>query len=418
MSQNQKSITSFFSSKSSSSSSSPFSQLKSVQSKTPASKSPDVLKEKPPTKNSKTKSKRKSENSPKRMKMDDVETTVTEVKKVRISEEQNREDPQSSPPSSPIKSGKRRRVQILESDESGSDTENMITSPAEKPRSPCTPSPAAPSPIPKRKTAKLSKEFRSKLKNRVQTPHVNKLKIQVPEDDSSPEESESSPQPVAARPSPVSSKLASFSYKKRAAAKTETPTPTDNSDTGTIVDDKTGTNKLNVNLKESMSPEKSPNSKNKSSSPSPSKKVSSPKTSPQKKSPVSLKKKTPASKPNTLKAKSPETKPKGKEKAKAAPSGAAKGGSLVSANSNDGYNPGKSNYVPSKDAIWKSGDAVPYKALSETLKVCHTVDLFCYVHRAIDLKFESSENLLTLVKFVNIVNIGLKYHFLYTFSAS
>ena len=356
MSQNQKSITSFFSSKSTSSPSSPFSQLKSVQSN-PTPKSSNVLKEKPPAKNSKAKSKEKSENSPKRVKREEVEAAVSEVKKVRISEEEPREEPRSSPASSPIKPGKRRRVQILESDDSGSDTENMIVSPSNKPASPCTPSAVAPSPIPKRKTAKLSKEFRSKLKNRVQTPHVSKLRVQVPEEVSSPEEAETSPPRVASRPSPVSSKLSSFSYKKRAVS-TETPTCTDKSD-NSGVEDKTVKSELNVDSKESKSPdksEKSPVSTNKGKSPAVKKE---PKT----KSPVAKSKSPPVSKTKT-----PESKPKGKEKATS--SLAAKGGSLVSANSSDGYNPGKSNYVPSEDATWKSGQDVPYKALSDTLKVC------------------------------------------------
>jgi hypothetical protein len=322
--------------------------MKSTQSNFPHSKSPNVLKEKPPTKNSKAKPKKESENSSKRVKSEDVETTTSEVKKVRISEEETHEEPLSSPPSSPIKSGKRRRVQIFESDESGSDTENIITSPTNKPSSPCTPSPSAPAPIPKRKTAKLSKEFRSKLKNRVQTPHVSKLRVEIPKEVSSPEEMETSPPPAVTRPSPVLSKLSSFAYKKRAVS-SETSTSADKSDSNRV-EDKTVTEKLNVDLKETMSPVSS--------------KKSSVADSAEKSPTVKKETKVNLKSSPVSKVKTPESKPKGKEKA------APKGVSLVSANSGDGYNPGKSGYVPSSDAIWNSGVNVPYKALSDTLKVC------------------------------------------------
>ena len=174
---------------------------------------------------------------------------------------------------------------------------------------------------------------------------------------------ETSPPPSSAiRPSPVSSKLSSFSYKKRAVSSEakSSENPADQSDNST--NDKTVTNNnLKVNLKETICPEsseKAPATKNKGKSPVVKKET---------KSPTASKTKTPESKPRMSKTKTPESKPVKKEKE--TPDVASKGVSLVSANSTGGYNPGKSGYVPSKDAIWKSGQDVPYKALSDTLKV-------------------------------------------------
>lgn len=346
----QKSITSFFSNKASSSSTSPFNQLKQTQSKPSKSPEVDVLKDKPPTKNSRAKSEkqtsRQPEKSQKRPKRDEVESAAAEVKKVRIAEDEDADN--SSPPSSPIKSGKRRRVQIIESDESGSDVENTVTAPPPKTASPTTPSPGSSS-IPKRKTAKLSKEFRSKLKNRVQTPHVSKMNAQVTEETSPTSDDMDTSPPCTAvpKPSPISSKLSNFSYKKR-STKVEATTPTISSkvEDGDSKETKRNNSELSVNLKEKMSP--------KSARKSPVKKEASP---------VKKEQKSPSPKVKATKSvKSPNLNPKGKEKA-------SKGVSLVSANTTDGYNPGRTNYVPSQDAPWKAGQEVPYKALSDTLKV-------------------------------------------------
>ncbi|XP_063676800.1 DNA ligase 1-like [Bolinopsis microptera] len=163
---------------------------------------------------------------------------------------------------------------------------------------------------------------------------------------------ETSPPPSSAiRPSPVSSKLSSFSYKKRAVSSENCADKSDNS---------TKDNSLKVNLKETLCPESSEEASVTKS------KGKSPVLKKETKSPTASKTKTPESKPRLSKTKTPESKPVKKEIE--TPGVGSKGVSLVSANSTGGYNPGKSGYVPSKDAIWKSGQDVPYKALSDTLR--------------------------------------------------
>ena len=207
---------------------SPFADLKisPKQNDKSTTKSPEVLKERPTAKNSKAKNSGKSKRRSDGSKDETVEATASVVKKVRISDDVREVEPpspkksisskvKSSPDASPIKSGKRRRVQILESDESGSDIENVvITSPVSE-KTVSTP-PSTPASIPKRKTAKLSKEFRSKLANRVQTPHTSKLRgVEIKDAVSSSEEMEPSPVRKEARPSPIASKLSNFAYQKR-----------------------------------------------------------------------------------------------------------------------------------------------------------------------------------------------------------
>ena len=404
MSQNQKSIMSFFASKSSATPS-PFNNLKDSTSPKPHSskaKSPDVLKERPPTKNSKArhsgKSKRPTE------KEEQIEATVSQVKKVRISDDvkevtcspPSKDSPANSsimkvtsPDSSPIKPGKRRRVQILESDESGSDTENQITSPVIKTvvTSPTsddgdnasfsTP-PVAPASIPKRKTAKLSKEFRSKLVNRIQTPHTSKVKSEVNEDLSSPEEAEPSPTSTGARPSPIASKLSSFAYKKRGMSsqksidecKAEAEDDVDHMDTSNHtegekhVPDVSGTpaesSKTSPSDKKSTFPKGSPSPKS-----TPLQKKSGSLTSKGKgKLPVKKSSKKQAS---VKKEESVDSNSDGEDKSVEKASKLSS--SLVSASDDGSYNPRKDKYEPIKDACWKSGEDVPYKAVSDTLKV-------------------------------------------------
>ena len=84
-----------------------------------------------------------------------------------------------------------------------------------------------------------------------------------------------------------------------------------------------------------------------------------------------VKEKSPVEKPKP-KPKPTKSTPKGKEKKlklENKPKVEEKKGSLVSAAGANGFNPFNKNYSPIKDASWQSGEAVPYKALSDSLKV-------------------------------------------------
>eukprot|EP00116_Pleurobrachia_bachei_P005754 sb/3466016/ len=269
----------------------------------------------------------------------DVDEAVVEVKRVRISSDVREvsASPLSSPPSSPVNQSKRRRVQILESDDESENEENQEPKAA----------------TPKRATAKLSKAFRSKIANRVQTPFVKKEGV---EED--------------AKPSPIASRLASFAFKKNGTEDKKEEVEKDKEE----AEEEEG----KMEVEEEKSPKSEPVSPTKSPSPAKS-------PSPVKKTPVSNKKSKPKAEKKTPKAakkapqsskktpesvkKTPETSKKTTETSKKTPELAKKTTSLVSAGSAKNYNPGKSSYSPISDASWSKGQDVPYCALTDTLKV-------------------------------------------------
>jgi len=353
----QKKMTSFFSSKATPAS--PFDDKNtSPFAKKPTTDIPEnVLKEKTPQKN-KIIEKVKKEQTPKETKKPSLKKSPKEktpksiekkLKSVTISETVKPspvKESSPSPPSSPCsKPSKRRRVCVIAESDSEEDIAENVSPKKVSPQkaSPKTASPKTASPpstptqsamavsdtetspppvkphvTPKRKTAKLSKDFRSKIKN--QTPHPSKATL-------SRQGSEAEPMDV------------SLTEELCEEAEEEPVT------------------------KKSKPAVKSPKSERKS--PSPKKDTKSPK---------------PTFKANSVKKASPETKPKKKDlsafsfKKKETPKTETKDvkaepSKATTAKASEGvYMPGKANYRPIEDACWKAGEVVPYKAIAYTMQ--------------------------------------------------
>ena len=366
----QKKMTSFFSSKSTPVS--PFDDKKtSPFAKKPSTDIPEnVLKEKTPNKTpnkNKIIEKVKKETTPKDTKKPSLKKSPKEktpksiekkLKSVTISEpvkpiKSPAKESSPSPPSSPCnKPSKRRRVCVIAESDSEEDVAENIS--PKKVTPPSTPKQStmevsdtekAPSPpkahvTPKRKTAKLSKDFRSKIKN--QTPHPIKGSLSRQGSVAEPMETDVSlteelcDEDVKEEPVKSPAKSEAMWDDVKEASEEDEPQP-----------------KKSKPAKSPKLERKSPKKETKSPKPKAPVKKASPETKPKKKdlSAFSFKKK------ETLKAEPTDVKP--------APSKPTASKPTTTAD----YKPGKAGYKPIEDACWKKGEVVPYKALAYTMQV-------------------------------------------------